>query len=68
MKKGFKALLSVLMILSLGACGQKEDTAKPEETKETVEVDEGLLNVTVTLPASFFEMMETTSEENMSPR
>lgn len=63
MKKGFKAFLSVLMILSLGACSQKEDNAKPEETKETVEVDEGLLNVTVTLPAGFFEMMGTTSED-----
>ena len=64
MRKGMKAVLSALMVFSLIGCSQKQDvSAKPEETKETVEVDEGLLNVTVTLPASFFEMMGTTSED-----
>lgn len=69
--KIIKLLISMAMVLSLVGCGNGEDapvqTSKPLETAdgERFEVDEGLINVKVTLPASFFEMMEeeVTQEE-----
>ncbi|EWG10920.1 hypothetical protein [Cytobacillus firmus] len=54
--------MSVMMVL-LSACSESEKTAGEKETvtektteeSEAVEVDKGLLNVEVTLPASMFE-------------
>lgn len=52
-----------VMIVLLSACSESEKTAgekeavteKKTEESEAVEVDKGLLNVEVTLPASMFE-------------
>lgn len=52
----------------LSACGNdeksdaKEDVSKSEEENESLEVDKGLLNVEITLPASFFEEEEDNDE------
>jgi hypothetical protein len=58
MKKFFYIILSLGMVF-LTACSddeQKKDTNKDENAKEQgVKVDEGLMNVEVTLPASMFE-------------
>lgn len=62
--KFIKLVISVAMLLSLVGCGNGSDkpvqTDQPTPTEESkgIEVDEGLINVKVTLPASFFEMME----------
>ncbi len=70
MNKVLKGLLAVLLGVSLAGCSNNgtAGTDEPETTDETqtIEVDEGLINVTITLPASFFEMMETTPEEYVS--
>lgn len=53
----------------LCSCGTKKETDNSETPKEevkeqeTVTVDEGLLDVTITLPNSFFEQFETSAEE-----
>lgn len=70
MKRIITLILVLVLLVSLGACGKK-DTAEPadnsssaaepdESASETeglgaVEVDEGLFNVTVTVPAQFME-------------
>ncbi|MET3728126.1 ABC-type Na+ efflux pump permease subunit [Fictibacillus halophilus] len=58
----FLLLILVLGVSLLGACSNNEQTneekttsASKEEKKDGVSVDKGLLNVEVTLPASFFE-------------
>ena len=77
MRKFFAAFLAIAMMLSLCACGGQKDetTSTPAEenvatdteekendnTSGAIEVDEGLLNVEITLPATFFE--ESTEEE-----
>lgn len=73
MKKAISLLLSFVLILSLAACGGYEaqsgetqsgetnSTEKEPESSAGVQVDEGLLNVDVTLAASFFE--DQTAEE-----
>lgn len=56
-----------LTTMLLVACGNEETTEENEDTKsegssnESLEVDKGLFNVEVTLPASFFE--DLTEEE-----
>ena len=67
-----KLLLMLLCLLMLCGCGSKKedvnsspagaDTSE-EKQEETVTVDENLLDVTVTLPNSFFESFETTAED-----
>ncbi|MGM9928025.1 MAG: hypothetical protein ACI35P_08735 [Bacillus sp. (in: firmicutes)] len=52
--KKWKLLFALLLSVALVACSS-DDEAKKEESNDTVEVDKGLLNVEVTLPASFFE-------------
>lgn len=62
MKKILLILLAI-MLTALTACSSSEktvsdkntDTTKMEENNESIEVDKGLLNVEVTLPASMFE-------------
>ena len=54
MKKiGF--VLSIFMLVFLVACSSDGEKNSKEETGEKVAVDKGILNVEVTLPASFFE-------------
>ncbi|WP_053365749.1 hypothetical protein [Bacillus sp. FJAT-27245] len=57
--------LLVLMLFGLAACSSNEETSKASEKQDkqtekkteekSVEVDKGLLNVEITLPASMFE-------------
>ena len=67
MRKIVIPILSVLLILC--GCGNKTkqgnttESSPAEEKTDTVAVDEGLLNVTITLPNSFFETFDTTAEE-----
>ena len=66
MKK--KTIISLLIVLlMLCGCGNKNSsTSTDSETNnssETVTVDEGLLDVTITLPNSFFESFDTTAEK-----
>ena len=68
MKKAISLLLVILLGVSLVACGSGNTTAgdsansvSSEADGETMEVDKGLLNVEITLPASFFT--DTTEEE-----
>ena len=57
--KKFIALIFIPLFI-LSACGNDEkndaieDVSKNEEENQSVEVDKGLLNVEITLPASFF--------------
>ena len=57
----FSFILGLLVIFGLTACSSNEETSnkpKKEEKKteeKTVEVDKGLFNVEITLPASMFE-------------
>ena len=54
--KKWKFLFVLLLSVALVACSSNEESTKEqEENKEAVEVDKGLLNVEVTLPASLFE-------------
>ena len=58
MKKFLSLLLIAAMIFSLAACGGGNEEVKDEvkdEKTETIEVDEGLINVDITIPASMFE-------------
>ena len=52
MKRILAVLLIVAMIFSLAACG---GTSKDEGKNDGINVDEGLLNVDITMPASMFE-------------
>lgn len=52
--KKFKILFLLLLSVALVACSS-DDEAKKETETENVAVDKGLLNVELTLPASFFE-------------
>ena len=54
MKKFLSLLLIAAMVFSLAACGDSKEEPKEDKT-ETIEVDEGLINVDITIPASFFE-------------
>lgn len=53
MKRAFILFLVPLFILS--ACGNDEKLSKKDEENQSVEVDKGLLNVEITLPASFID-------------
>ncbi|MDG5471372.1 DUF4352 domain-containing protein [Jeotgalibacillus sp. ET6] len=58
--KKLSFLLLVMAMFAVSACSSQEDTSKAsaesEETEEqSVEVDKGLLNVELTIPASMFE-------------
>lgn len=73
MKRLISTLMALIMILSLCACGGKEappasdnaeqssETAEQAQSGEAessaIEVDEGLLSVEITIPATFFEDM-----------
>ncbi|MEG0473324.1 MAG: hypothetical protein RR588_13405 [Solibacillus sp.] len=51
-------LVTIIMLLSLGAaaCGKDDAESAENDTKgEKVEIDKGLLNVEITLPASMFK-------------
>jgi len=77
MKKFLVVILALSMTLSLCACGSGQDTSAPSNNEQPteasnpttsgksdnskIEVDEGLLTVEVTMPASFFK--EKTEEE-----
>ena len=66
MKKILTILLSIMMLFSLVGCGEKKNettTENPKQENETLNVDEGLLTVTINLPNSFFESFETTAED-----
>ncbi len=71
MKKQFVLIVLSVLILLTG-CGSKNETkndndaqgSEIQETSDTVTVDEGLLDVTITLPNSFFEtFLDTNAEE-----
>ena len=64
MKKLFAILLSVTLLFQLSACsGGADPTPTPDTGVDTgIQVDEGLFNVEVTLPAA---LMEDTSEEEI---
>lgn len=61
MRKIFALLLALAMTLSLAACGGGGTEEPTESDSAGVQVDEGLLNVDITVPASFFE--DQTEEE-----
>ncbi|MDK8642101.1 hypothetical protein [Niallia taxi] len=71
MKKWSYSLLLAMAMLALAACGAEKEASKPsndeKETEESEEfaVDKGLLNVEITMPASFVEGqdMESTIKE-----
>lgn len=58
MKKIVSILIALALTLSLVACGgggESQNSPNGKENTAGVQVDEGLLNVEVTLAASFFE-------------
>lgn len=69
MKRIISLFLAIIMVLSLCACGAgngtsgQETAADGEQASENsaIEVDEGLLSVEITMPATFFE--EETPED-----
>ena len=62
-----KYILVLLVTLTLISCGNAKEVSKENATAspstQTVEVDESLFDVTITLPNSFFESLDTTAEE-----
>ena len=60
MKKVIAIILALVMVMGLVACGESAQQTDQNQS-DGPKVDEGLLNVEVTLPASFFEDM--TAEE-----
>lgn len=60
-----KIIISILLVmLLLCGCGSKKGTNENSDSStETVEVDEGLIDVTITLPNSFFEYFDMTAED-----
>lgn len=64
MKRILSVLLSLFLCFGMIACGgsEKEESAKESETSNTaIEVDENLLSVDITIPASFFEGEDMTT-------
>ncbi|QUW22904.1 hypothetical protein JSQ81_04825 [Sporosarcina sp. Marseille-Q4063] len=53
--KKFGILVSALMLVFLVACSSDSEKDSKDESGEKVAVDKGIVNVEVTLPASFFE-------------
>ncbi|MDR6123445.1 hypothetical protein QFZ87_003042 [Bacillus sp. SLBN-46] len=52
----FTYIFFALVLIFLSACANKEESKESEQNKEqTVDVDKGLFNVEITLPASMFE-------------
>ena len=67
MKRLLAAILAGALLCSMTACGGQADTAPAENTassadEEGIQVDEGLLHVDITLPAT---LMEGESEEEI---
>ena len=62
-----KFILVLVTMLTLVSCGNtkevSDENATPSSSAQTVEVDENLFDVTITLPNSFFESLDTTAEE-----
>lgn len=62
-----KFILVLVTMLTLASCGNakeaSDENATPSSSAQTVEVDENLFDVTITLPNSFFESLDTTAEE-----
>ena len=62
-----KFILVLVPMLTLASCGNakevSDENATPSSSAQTVEVDENLFDVTITLPNSFFESLDTTAEE-----
>jgi len=62
-------LLFLVPMFILSACGndgksnEKEEVSKNDEENQSIEVDKGLLNVEVTLPASFIDTEEENHEQ-----
>ena len=62
MKKALILLVTLLLILDLSGCGTKENnvtTNESEEPSNEVEVEKELFDVTITIPASWYENTET---------
>ena len=57
MKKLLSMILVLSMVFSLAACGGKNSTTGDGGKTDGLQVDEGLLNVDITLPSSMFEGM-----------
>jgi hypothetical protein len=52
----FTYIFFALMLVFLSACANKEESKESEQNKEqTVDVNKGIFNVEITLPASMFE-------------
>lgn len=62
-----KFILVLVTMLTLASCGNvkevSDENATSSSSAQTVEVDENLFDVTITLPNSFFESLDTTAEE-----
>lgn len=63
----YKYLIVLTLAISLVGCSNTKETneanASPSSTNQTIDVDEGLFDVTITLSNSFFESLGTTAEE-----
>ncbi len=63
----YKYLIVLTLAISLMGCSNAKETneanVSPSSTNQTIDVDEGLFDVTITLPNSFFESLGTTAEE-----
>ncbi|MGE7662914.1 hypothetical protein ACQKL6_14595 [Peribacillus sp. NPDC097197] len=53
--KKFGFIFLMVMMAMLAACSSDDDNASKKDEEGALKVDKGLLNVEVTLPASFFE-------------
>ena len=68
MKKVFSILLELVLTVSLSVCGNASASATNDaiaatvEPVQNVEVDEGLLDVTVTIPADFLDSTQTQAD------
>lgn len=62
-----KFILILGTMLTLASCGNAKEVSKenatPGSSAQTVEVNENIFNVTVTLPNSFLELLDMTAEE-----
>lgn len=61
MKRVIALFLSAIMIFGVSACGSNTESEKSSDDSYIAEVDEGLLNVEITMPAHFFT--DTTEED-----
>lgn len=66
MNKLIKVLLAFVLSCSCIACSKTEEPVKKEKTEEkteTIKTEKGILNVTITIPASFVGEGDVTQEE-----